>query len=177
METIKTNKLLTALVLLLMAMNITLAIALWHGRPQGPTPPGAPPPDNLAFLTQELSLSGKQVEQVRLLRQQHFSALRLTLDSIRQIKDRVLQGTEDGTLQNGELDSLLERLIPLQAAIERKTFEHFTAMRQLLTAEQQGKLKGLLRELLPPPGVRPPGTGAPPHGPDAAMPPPPQGGN
>lgn len=181
------NRLLTALVVVLLIANTVTMVLYWMDR-QGAKPRNMGPgrgERNVAYLIRVLDLDSLQQQQLKLLVEEHVSQTKPLRDSMRDMKDAffdLVQLPEPDSLQ---ADMLLTKMSATQKQIDLYTLAHFKKIRAMCSKEQQAKMDGVLKDVLrqiaapppPPPPAGPDGRPAhdgPPRDPnDASIPPPP----
>lgn len=165
MQIFKNNHWLTALTLLLLTANIITLVFLWRTKGSDKAGPNQPPPQGqvFEFLNKELKFDAGQQEAFKKLREEHRSASKQILDSIKNAKDALFALLQ----QPGVSDSLIDRYSSKAARAEQQldelTFRHFQNLRGLCTTEQQQKFDSIIKEVLQRMG--PPKRQGPPKGP------------
>ena len=163
MSTLFRNKLLTGLVILLLAANITTIVVFWMGMKKiHPAPQQAS-----AYIIKELSLNDKQQEQYNVMIQQHRKQSRLIQEQIRNCKDSFFNLLSHENTNDSIKNNLSAKIASLNSELDIITYDHFKEVRKICTPEQQQKFDGILKEVLrmmagPGPGgrgPRPPGAG------------------
>lgn len=183
MDIFKQKRFLGFVVALLVVLNAALLTLLWLGRPANrPGLAGGremqkdrPPMEQM--LRKELGFDDQQIQTYLELREKHqqqFVKLNSQLQQIKkQMFDQVFEENPDSVLSA----ELLDKSVQLQQQIDRITYAHLLALKDLCKADQQGQLKKLVAEVFkinrPQPG--PPGKpGAGPSNRPGDMPPPPR---
>ncbi len=177
MDVFKQKKYLQWTVVLLVILNLLTLTVLWLGRPKHPGPgrSSLPPGEEVhrikQLLKDQLGFNDTQVEKYLQLRQVHREQLERLDAEIRELKrkmfDQVLKEQTPQTIS----DSLLSQVLAKQAALEKLTFQHFLALKDLCGPGQKEKLRLLMREAFRPnTPSRPDRPGS-----DAQQPPPPPG--
>lgn len=157
MSYFNTRRRMNALVVVLLVINVFSITALWLAK-QGskPGPPG--PKEGEMFLREALQLSDAQVEQLKVLREDHFREMhalrRANEKNRRNMFDEVKAVKPDSVL----LVKYAAQIGSAQAAIEELTVSHFLAIKAMLSPEQVFEFNQTLERLLPPPPP-PPGPG------------------
>lgn len=183
MDIFKQKRFLGFMVGLLVVLNVALLTLLWLGRPANrPGLPGGrkmqtdrPPMEQM--LRQELGFDDQQIRTYLDLREKHQQQFVKLNGQMQQVKkqmfDQVFEENPDSTLST----ELLEKSVQLQQQIDRITYAHLLALKNLCKADQQGQLKKLVAEVFkmngPQPG-RPGKPGARPSNQPDEMPPPPR---
>lgn len=167
----------------LVVVNILMAASIWLKK-DGAVPP-QPPGDARDYLLKTLTLTDGQTKAFDSLRRGHFERMKAYKTQMRNAKDGLFAGLKEP--HAAQTDSLAQKIGSLQATIDLETFNHFSQLRQLLTADQAKKFDGVIQNVLRtldpraprPEGFAPRGggpggrTGPPGEGPDGMRPPPP----
>jgi hypothetical protein len=147
----KSTWLLTA-VIILAAINVVTLGFLWFGRRNPP-----PRHDARNFIISELQLNATQVHQFDSLRKIHFATVDALRDEVHQLKDQFFSRLPQ---RSSTVLQLADSIGNAQTKIEISTFEHFQALRDLCTPQQQQKFDRIIQEVLrtmgPGPGEGPP---------------------
>ncbi len=159
MSYFNTARRMNALVVVLLVVNIISISALWLAKNEKRSGPPLRPKNGELFLKEALGLSPSQLEEIKLLRENHFQemqALRKASDGSRRKMFEEIKAVKPDSLL---LVKYAEQIGSAQAAIEKQTIHHFIDIKSVLEPEQLVKFNRTLERLLPPP---PP----PPGGPD-----------
>ncbi|MEI7963760.1 MAG: periplasmic heavy metal sensor [Chitinophagaceae bacterium] len=186
MNSIKNNRWLSVISLLLVTANIVTLVLLWMHRPerdhgeQGPPPPTGQAVD---FISKELKLDSAQQNAFQKMREEHRLAVRPIQDSIRLAKDAFFSLLQQPNLPDSILQLHNMKISDLEQQINLFTFRHFQKLRAICNAEQQKKFDSIIQEVIRGmgpqrrPGPPPMGPGREGEGPDRPdrrnMPPPP----
>jgi len=134
----KPNWLPAAVVMLAVVNLVTLGL-LWFGRPKPP-----PRRDARGFLVSELQLDATQVRRFDSLRRVHFAEVDSLHDEMHRLKDALFARLP---LANGGT-AIADSIGNVQAGIERSTFNHFAALRQLCNPQQQQSFDRVINDVL-----------------------------
>lgn len=180
-EALKTKWLTVAVALLVLANVITLSI-FWVERRKAPVE-GKPMPKGPAFefLIKELAFDSAQIAAYEKLRKEHQQSQKPLNDAMRDAKDSFFKLITKPTASAADIDIALNAELTAQKNIDLNLLNHFKAVRQICTPQQQEKFDGLIQQIIRMIGQKRPGGpgndrrgGPPPHGED--MPPPPPEG-
>ncbi len=158
------NKLLTALVLLLLLANAATLVLFWTQRSKTSPPPKGLPDE---YLVKELKLDTRQQEQLKALVNEHRAAVRPLREKMKAAKDNLFDLTRLATVPDSVKHSATTAISGITEEIDLLTLEHFRKIRALCTAEQQQKFDEILHQVAAMLGA--PG----PHRPEGDHPPPP----
>ncbi len=133
------KKALTIGLIVMVIINIILiAMMVFHsgrhyGRGNGPS----------RMLKHHLDFTELQEEQFELLRTKHFDAVEPKMKMIGNLKRQLIN-----TLDHSIAQKLTEQIGQLEGEIDLLTFEHFTAVREICTEEQQAKMDEMKQRMV-----------------------------
>lgn len=157
MNTIIKNKIISALVIILLLANTVSMVYLWLDKKKSHEKPGEAP---FELLVKKTGMDKTQQEQYRKLVHQHRKEVAQTRDNVKKAKESFYELLQ----QNNVLDSTINASAKLVATeveqIELINFRHFQKVRAICrTGEQQEQFDGVIREVL---NMMSPGPGHPP---------------
>jgi periplasmic protein CpxP/Spy len=172
MTTSSKNKLLWALVILLLVANTISLIVFWSGNKQQQQQP-AQRGQLGDFITRELGLDSSQQQQYGQLRQAHRAAAESFRTQINGQKDSLFALLKQGNPGDAAKNAATAKIAALTQQLELLHFNHFQQLRAICTPAQQQKFDNILHDIvrrmsMPPPPRRP---GGPPPGEAGRMPP------
>ena len=144
MSTLFKNKLLTGLVILLLAANITTIVVFWMGMKKMHPSPLQPS----AYIIKELSLNDKQQEQYNAMVQQHRKQSRSIQEQIRNCKDSFFNLLSNDNANDSIKNNLSAKIASLNSELDLITYAHFKEVRKICTPEQQQKFDGIIKEII-----------------------------
>ena len=166
MKPIEKNTLLTALVVVLVALNIGLVTFMWYT--QRPRQEG---PDTTRFLINQMHFDKTQEQQYVALQHRLSDSLEPIKDAERKIHDRFFEMMHAENPDTALVAATIESMGHLRSRIEYFTFVHFRQVRALCTPEQQKKFDAVISDLMRHMGPRPPHrNGGPQDGHDGPSP-------
>ena len=179
MDIFKQKRLLVILIFVLVLFNSGLLFLIWNQNTGSTkTDQIRKSPEEMReelkhILKKELDFSQEQIEEYLAVRFEHNRKIirlrRLISETKREMFDKVLLENSEQTLS----DSLLSVAMDSQAEIERLTYEHLIALKNICTPEQRGKLQQIIHQIVaPPPGEM--SGDLPPRGERRDGPPPPR---
>ena len=149
MNIIQRNKLLSALVILLLLANITAMAIFWWQKMHAPNArsrnevPGA-----AAFLIQRLALDSTQQIAFKQLQSQQQQKIFLGKEAVRMAKDHFFDLLDRDSVSEIELQAAASNAAAKQVALDRVTFDFFKSVQELCTPEQKIIFKDIIREAL-----------------------------
>jgi periplasmic protein CpxP/Spy len=166
MDLFNQTRFLRIAVFILFLMNLMALTLLWIGRPEGKVPHSDPqdPVEEIQQIRQMLNramgFDELQIDQYLELREDHHKQTLLLSAEIRRLKKQMFDEVLKEIHQDELSDSLLVLTQEKQAQIEKLTFQHFLALKEMCKPEQRKNLKLLMQELFrqpPPSGMHPSG--------------------
>jgi len=172
----KTTKLWTIIVILLVAVNCIVLVIVWKkGRPGPPFGKQAPAGE---FIISQLKLRPGQIEKFDVMRRGHHQAVEEINSKIKILKDSLFDKLSMPQTNQKTIDSLTSKIGFEYALADKTTYNHFRELRTILNTEQQHKFDQIIQQVLQmvnrpmPPGGGGPEGNRPPNG---EGPPPPPG--
>ncbi len=177
------NKLLMALLLLLLLANIVTICVFWLGKPPHPTMAREQPS---AYIIRELSFDDKQKTTYLQLVKQHQQQAEDLRQQVKTAKDNFFKLLQQPNLSDSEKINAAKNISLITTQLDLITFDHFKKVRALCNAAQQKKFDNIIGNVMHliggpanhEPGMRPgplPGDReAPPPGREGGPPPPPR---
>ena len=142
----KTNRLLTIAVVLLLIVNVAMLVFMLkgRGRHEMKNRGGAP----FDMMVKELNMTEKQQTDFKKLKDEHFTAIRPVFDSVKTLK-KFLFGLIKEENVNDSLVSKYSGLISEQQAIvDKLTINHFRKVRALFSGDQQKKFEDFVQKMM-----------------------------
>lgn len=144
MNSLKNNKYIGWVVILLAILNVALLVFIWFGHNRlSPKPRQA----GMRVLEERLKLSEEQKQQLNQLRDEHFKTmegLRLSSQTARQ----ELHSLWAETNASEKVTELSQRIGNIYAAIEKANYDHFAQIRAICSPEQQKVFDELIQDVL-----------------------------
>ncbi len=134
------RKLLILGVIILVIVNISALITIFHNYRLGPPKRLPGPPGSFDSLRHELALSDSQIVKLRARRaafEKQIDEIRLILRKKREALVEELRSTEP---DSGRIDQLVEEIGELQTELEKRAIRSILQGKEVLTPEQREKL-------------------------------------
>lgn len=144
MNSLKNNKYIGWVVILLAILNIALLVFIWTGQNR---PPKEPQRAGMTVFEERLELNETQKGQLRQLRDEHFKTLTQLRSESRQTR-KTLHSLWAEVDASNKVTELTQRMGTLHAAIEKATFDHFAQIRAICSPEQQKIFDELIQDVL-----------------------------
>jgi len=151
------NKLLTGLVVLLLAANAATIAVFWLNRPKQQRAPKGTPQE---FLVKELKLNTEQQQQYQVLVSAHQQGAEQLRIKIRTGKEAFFNLLKQSNVTDSAKQTAAKAVSMITEELDLLTLDHFQQVRRLCTADQQNKFDEIIHQvtsMMGPPG--PPGGG------------------
>lgn len=157
----KTNRILTIAVILLLAVNVTMLIFMFKGR--GHREMRRKGGGTIDMMAKELNMTEQQKTDFNKLRDEHFAAIKPVFDSVRTLKKSLFELVKAENLNDSLVNTYSALISEQQAIIDRMTIHHFRKVRTLFTGDQQKKFEDFVQKMMQrrggPGGLRKDSTG------------------
>jgi Spy/CpxP family protein refolding chaperone len=142
----KTNKILTIAVILLLLVNAVMLIMMVRSRGHHDMKKQGGGPFDM--MVKELNMTEQQQTDFKKLKDEHFAAISPVFDSVKTLKKSLFGLVKQENLDDS-LVSQYSRLISEQRAIaDRLTINHFRKVRALFSGDQQKKFDDFVQKMM-----------------------------
>jgi len=138
------NKLLTGLVILLLAANAATIAVLWLNRPKQQTGPKGSPQE---FLVKELNLSTEQQQQLQVLVKAHQQGVQPLRGKIRTAKEALFNLLKQSNVTDSTKQTAAKAVSMITEELDLLTLDHFQQVRAICTADQQNKFDEIIHQV------------------------------
>lgn len=143
-------------------LNIVLLFMLWlsmQGQRTPQLPPRREPGEKMrAILKSDLGLSELQIEQFEKSRKQHQRQSLVFLNDIKNLKGEMFNELFETKPDSVKVTTLIDSIGEKQKQLERLTYEHFAALKDVCgDDQQQQQLRLIIDDFFRPPHEPPPG--------------------
>lgn len=146
------NKLLTWLVILLVAANVATIAVFWLNRPKQHRAPKGSPQE---FLVKELKLNTEQQQQFQVLVSAHQQGAEQLRSKIRTAKEAFFNLLKQSNVTDSVKQTAAKAVSMITEELDLLTLDHFQQVRRLCTADQQNKFDEIIHQvtsMMGPPG-------------------------
>lgn len=143
----KSTKILSVAVALLLLINIALVIFIVKGKNQRDGR-RSPKGDPFEMIAKELNMTDAQRKQHLEFRDEYFKMIRPLNDSLRSAKSVYFSFVKDSTASDSVLAASNKRIADFQSNLDKITFEHFRRVRGIYIGEQQIKYDELVQKMV-----------------------------
>lgn len=163
------TKFLIGLVIVLLLINAGTLAYLFVAKQseQNQIPPAHKTGEPSAFIIKTLKFTPEQEKQFTVLKDAHRSQMDKLHDSIRIVRNQYFDKLKTDVVDTASVNQLNQTIAGIQGKMHQLTFEHFTEVRKICSAEQKELFDEFIDEILramapPPPGKKPPHGRRPP---------------
>jgi periplasmic protein CpxP/Spy len=143
-----TNKILTIAVVLLLITNIALVAFMMFGKNKPGRRGDGGKGEPFAMMEKELNMTEQQKKEHFQYREEYFKSIRPLFDSVRLAKAAYFSLVKNADINDSMLTVGYKKVIDIQTAIDRQTFDHFRRVRALYSGEQQKKYDELVQKMM-----------------------------
>ena len=156
----KTNRILTIAVVLLLVVNVAMLIFMLKGRSHHDMKyRGGGPFD---MMVKELNMTEQQQTEFKKLKDEHFAVIKPVFDSVRTLKKSLFGLVKEENVNDSLVNNYSGLISQQQAIIDRLTINHFRKVRTLFSGDQQKKFDDFVQKMMQrrgPGGMRRDSTG------------------
>lgn len=142
----KTNRILTIAVILLLLVNVGMLIFMLKGRghhdmkKQGGSP--------FEMMVKELNMTGQQQTEFKKLKDEHFTAIKPVFDSVRSLKKSLFGLVKEENLNDSLVTKYSALISEQQSIADKLTINHFRKVRALFSGDQQKKFDDFVQKMM-----------------------------
>jgi len=156
----KTNKILTIAVVLLLLVNVVMLVCMMKGRGHHDMKNrGGGPFDK---MVKELNMTEQQQTEFKKLKDEHFTVIKPVFDSVRTLKKSLFDLVKEDNVNDSLVNNYSGLISQQQAIIDKLTINHFRKVRALFSGDQQKKFDDFVQKMMQrrgPGGMRRDSTG------------------
>lgn len=142
----KTNRILTIAVVLLLVVNVVMLVCMMRGRGHhGMKKQGGGPFD---MMVKELNMTEQQQTDFKKLKEEHFTAIKPVFDSVRSLKKSLFGLVKEENLNDSLVSNYSGLIAEQQATVDRLTIGHFRKVRALFSGDQQKKFDEFVQKMM-----------------------------
>lgn len=142
----KSNRILLALTITLLAVNLVLAYLLWNSKRDRHDKDRKQ--ERGDWIAKELDLTETQKSEHKKLKDAHFNTLKPLYDSMTQARRDLYALIRQPNDSAGQVTAYADRIGFYHARISQLTFAHFKQVRTLLNPDQQVKMDSLVQRIV-----------------------------
>jgi periplasmic protein CpxP/Spy len=142
----KTNRILTIAVVLLLLVNVAMLIFMLKGRGHHDMRNRGGEPFDM--MVKELNMTEKQQADFKKLKDEHFTAIRPVFDSVKALKKSLFGLVKDENLNDSLVNKYSALISEQQAIVDKLTINHFRKVRTLFSGDQQKKFEEFVQKMM-----------------------------
>jgi Spy/CpxP family protein refolding chaperone len=142
----KTNRILTIAVVLLLLVNVTMLIFMLrsHGRHDMRGRDGGP----FDMMVKELNMTEQQQTDFKKLKAEHFKNIGPVFDSIKTLKKSLFDLVKAETINDSVVNKYSSLIAEQQALVDKATINHFRQVRAMFSGDQQKKFEEFVQKMM-----------------------------
>ena len=142
----KTTKILTIAVVLLLVVNVVMLVCMMKGRGHH----DMKKQDGSPFdrMVKELSMTEQQQTEFKKLKDEHFTAIKPVFDSVRTLKKSLYGLIKEENLNDSLVNKYSTLISEQRAIIDKLTINHFRKVRALFSGDQQRKFEDFIQKMV-----------------------------
>jgi Spy/CpxP family protein refolding chaperone len=156
----KTNRILTIAVILLLLVNVAMLIFMLKGRGHHDMRGRGDSPFDT--MVKELNMTDQQQTDFKKLKDAHFTAIKPVFDSIRTLRKSLYDLVKEENMNDSMVNNYSGLIAQQQSIIDKLTINHFRKVRALFSGDQQKKFDDFVQKMMQrrgPGGMRRDSTG------------------
>jgi len=142
----KTNRILTIAVVLLLVVNVAMLIFMLKGRGHHDMKNRGGGPFDM--MVKELKMTEQQQTEFKKLKDQHFTAIKPVFDSVRALKKSLFDLVKEENVNDSLVNNFSGLISQQQAIIDKLTINHFRKVRALFSGDQQKKFEDFVQKMM-----------------------------
>jgi len=168
----KNNRVLVALVVILIVINCVFLGLFWFRVYPAKKPMSPPPGPPFEYLSKELNLSPAQKTRYAKMRDEHIRFSDSINRETHMLRDSFFDHIKDPSVKAEMINMLAKKISDNMAKLDTSTFNHFRHFRAILNSNQQQRFDQVIQGVLRSMGGRPPQGRPGGPGPEGIPPPP-----
>lgn len=141
----RTNKVLTIAVILLLLVNVALVIFMLKGKKhREPAKRG----DMIEKMKKEIGMTAQQEADFKRLKAEHFKNVGPVFDSIRTLKKTFFDLVKADSINDSLVNNFSHLIAEQQAIVDKTTINHFRTVRALFTGDQLSKYDEFIQKMM-----------------------------
>ena len=144
----KTNKILTFAVVLLLVVNVIMLVWMIRGRDHHGMRKQGAKSGPVEMMMKELNMNQQQQTEFKKLKDEHFAAIKPVFDSVRTLKKSLFGLVKEENVNDSLVNQYSALIAQQQAIIDKLTINHFRKVRGLFSGDQQIKFDSLTQRMI-----------------------------
>jgi Spy/CpxP family protein refolding chaperone len=144
----KTNKVLTIAVVLLLLVNVAMLIFMLKGRGHHEARYEGSRGGPFDRMVKELNMTEQQQTEFKKLKDEHFAAIKPVFDSVRALKKSLFDLVKAENVNDSLVNNYSSLISQQQAIIDKLTINHFRKVRTIFSGDQQKKFEDFVQKMM-----------------------------
>ena len=144
----KTNKILTIAVVLLLIVNVVMLVCMMKGRGHHGMKKQGGKGGPFDMMVKEMNMNEQQQTEFKKLKDEHFTAIKPVFDSVRTLKKSLFGLVKEENINDSLVNNYSALIAQQQAIIDKLTINHFRKVRALFSADQQKKFDSITQKMI-----------------------------
>ena len=144
----KTNRILTIAVVLLLLVNVAMLIFMLKGRGHHGMKNQGAREGPFDMMVKELNMTEQQQTEFKKLKEAHFAAIKPVFDSVRTLKKSLFGLVKEENVNDSLVNNYSGLISQQQAIIDKLTINHFRKVRTLFSGDQQKKFDEFVQKMM-----------------------------
>jgi Spy/CpxP family protein refolding chaperone len=142
----KTNRILTIAVVLLLLVNVAMLIFMLKGRGHHEMKNRSGGPFDM--MVKELNMTEQQQTDFKKLKAEHFKNIGPVFDSIKTLKKSLFDLVKAETINDSVMSKYSGLIAEQQALVDKATINHFRKVRSMFSGDQQKKFEEFVQKMM-----------------------------
>jgi Spy/CpxP family protein refolding chaperone len=144
----KTNRILTIAVVLLLLVNVAMLIFMLKGRDHHPARFEGGKGGPFDMMVKELNMTEQQQTDFKKLKAEHFKNIGPVFDSIKTLKKSLFDLVRTETINDSAVSKYSGLIAEQQALVDKATINHFRKVRAMFSGDQQKKFEEFVQKMM-----------------------------
>lgn len=142
----KTNRILTIAVILLLLVNVVMLVFMFKGR--GHRDMKNRGGGSFDRMVKELKMTEQQQTEFKKLKEEHFASISPVFDSVRTLKKSLFGLIKEENVNDSLVAKYSALISEQQSIVDRYTINHFRKVRALFSGDQQKKFEEFVQKMM-----------------------------
>ena len=144
----KTNKILTIAVVLLLIVNVVMLVCMMKGRGHHGMKKQGGKGGPFDMMVKEMNMNEQQQTEFKKLKDEHFTAIKPVFDSVRTLKKSLFGLVKEENINDSLVNNYSALIAQQQAIIDKLTINHFRKVRAMFSGDQQKKFDSITQKMI-----------------------------
>ena len=144
----KTNRILTIAVVLLLVVNVVMLVCMMRGRGHHGMKKQAGRGGPFEMMVKEMNMTEPQQTEFKKLKDEHFTTIKPVFDSVRTLKKSLFALVKEENVNDSLVANYSALIAQQQAVLDKLTINHFRKVRAMFSGDQQVKFDSLTQKMI-----------------------------